>query len=112
MHSPKISAETYSTMESAPLHTLQTVFQCKPEETSPARQAMAMVLVGVILGGVGWFEADRTLAVGHIAVWLAGSIAVFAGLAWLVMRNPVLSIGLDDAGLIIVRARDTGNFGW
>src|SRR5689334_21800656 len=99
-------------MEPVPLHPPHTLFQCKPDESSQARQAMALVLIGVILGLFGWFGSDRTLAFGHIAGWLAGSTAFFVTLAWLAMRNPVLSIGFDDAGLTIVRASSTLNFAW
>lgn len=73
---------------------------------------MAIVLIGLVVGGVGWYEVDRTLAFGHILAWLVGIVIVFAGLAWLILRNPILSIGIDDIGLTIERAGGTRKFAW
>ena len=35
--------------------TQETTFRCKPPADSPAKQALAFVLLGGILGAVGWF---------------------------------------------------------
>jgi hypothetical protein len=89
------------------------VFQCQyPDGGSPAKQALALVSLGAMVGAVAWFGYDRTLSISHIAGWLAAGIGVFTTLAWLVTRNPVLLIGIDDAGLKIVRARGTRTLAW
>src|ERR1700730_7274561 len=99
-------------MQAAPPQRLPAIFRCKPSDASPVRQAIAIVLVGAILGGAGWYEIDRTTTFSHIAGWLAGNIVIFAMLAWLLLRNPVRSISIDDAGLTIQRACGTHKFAW
>lgn len=58
------------------------------------------------------WETDRSINVAHVAVWLGSTIVAFGLLAWLLLRNPLLSIGIDDAGLTIVRAAGTRKLGW
>jgi hypothetical protein len=88
-------------------------FHCRyPDGGSPAKQAVSFILFGAILGAFAWFGMGRTLSVSHVAAWLAGGIGVFATLGWLVTRNPLLSITIDDLGLTLVRAGGTRKLAW
>jgi hypothetical protein len=88
-------------------------FRCQyPDGGSRAQKALSYILLGMMVGGLAWFGYDRALSLSHIAGWLASGIVLFATLAWLVTRNPMLSIGIDDAGLTIVRARGTRTLAW
>jgi hypothetical protein len=70
------------------------------------------MLVGALLGAVGWFEVDRTVNFAHLGGWLGGTIVVFAPFAWFVTRNPILWITVNDAGLMVERARRPLRFAW
>jgi len=88
-------------------------FRCQfPDGGSAAKQALAYVVLGAILGAFAWFGIDRTISFPHIGGWLGGGIVVCATLGWLVTRNPVLSIGIDDAGLTIERGSGTRKLAW
>lgn len=71
-----------------------------------------MALVGALIGGVVWFEVDRTLALAHIAGWLSGGIAVFVPFAFFIDRNPVRSFTVESTGFTIVRANGSRRFAW
>jgi hypothetical protein len=89
-------------------------FHCQPrdESASPLQRTLIMLAVGAILGAVGWYEADHTFTWQHISAWLIVGIALFSGLAIWAMRNPVLSIGIGEDGLTIIRLRGPLIFAW
>jgi hypothetical protein len=105
----KTATTTDRTGEGAP----PGVFHCRRAEwSSPAQRAGGIVLLGALLGGVAWAGFDFTISALHIAGWLAGGIAVVAPVVWFGTRNPVLSIGIDDAGLTIERTAGTRTIPW
>jgi hypothetical protein len=100
-------------MEPAISDSAQTVFHCKPPtEMSPVGRVMLLALLGAIVGGAGWFEVDRTLAISHIACWLGAGMIIFIPFGWFIERNPVLSFSIDEGGLTIARALGTRTFAW
>ncbi len=100
-------------MEAISQSERRSVFHCKsPGDASLVKKALGLLLIGALIGGLGWFEADRTLSAVHIIGWLAVNAIIFASLAGLEIRKPILSIGVDDAGLTITRDGATRLFGW
>jgi hypothetical protein len=89
------------------------VFHCKtPGDASPAQRTFAVIALGVILGGVGWYGIDGTLSPTHIACWVVPSVIAVVVLVWIFERNPLLTIGIDDTGLTITRVSGTRIFTW
>jgi hypothetical protein len=91
----------------------QTLFHCEsPDATTPAGRVLATVALGVILGGVSWIGMDATLSVGHIAGWLGAGVAVVLLIVWFGTRDPILSIGIDAAGLTVRWRSGPRTFAW
>ena len=101
------------TLASQPADTAQPqLFLCKPAEASPAQQALIFILIGALVGAVGWFEVDRTITFAHLAAWVGGTAVLFGPFAWILTRNPVISITVDDRTLTVERARRPLKFAW
>jgi hypothetical protein len=89
----------------------ETLFHCSPPP-SRSQRVVATILLGAILGGIVWFGVDRTFAWQHIALWLAGAIALVATLVVLLTDDPLLAVGVDDHGLTLVRSRGSRTLAW
>jgi hypothetical protein len=94
------------------MQTREYVFGCKPTGQSFVQQAVAIVLLGALMGAVGWYQCDGVVSFGRISIWMLASIVVFALLAPLLLRNPVIAIGVGPGGLRIERARRSLRFAW
>src|SRR5947209_8422280 len=92
--------------------TPETMFRCEAPKLSRGWQVLLVIVIGVILGVVGWFKVDGMVGWGHIGGWVMANVAGAVAVWMLVSRNPLLAVGVGPAGLSVYRQNGRRTFAW